>query len=339
MARHEKALDLLRLTLELQASAQGLSLAEIQECLGVGRRTAERMRDAVRMLFPILEERVDEERVKRWKLPGRAARALVHFRAEELAALDTAAGFARAEGREEDADQLHALATKVRALLDTVLARRLEPDVSALAEAEGLAMRPGARPLHAHGVVEALREAILGCRVVELDYRRSRTGEPETLLAHPYGFLHGNKHYLVAHVPTSGRVRILPLTGIRTVKARDAWFERPADFDLAHFAERSFGVFQEEPYEVIWRFAPDVADAARAWRFHPTQRFESRPDGSLLLRFRAGGLQEMAFHAFTWAGKLEVLAPKALRELLREWAEEVGEVHEGAGEWPEAEDW
>jgi predicted DNA-binding transcriptional regulator YafY len=335
MARHEKALDLLRLALEMQASGRGLSLAEIEEHFSVGRRTAERMRDAVRALFPMLEERVDQERVKRWKLPSRAARALVHFRAEELAALDTAAGFARAEGRREDADHLDAVAAKVRALLDAASARRLEPDVSALCEAEGLAMRPGARPLHASGVVEVLREAVLGCRVVQLDYRRSRSGEPEALLAHPYGFLHGNKHYLVAKVPASGRIRILPLTGIRSAALRDAWFERPEDFDLARFAERSFGVFQEEPYDVVWRFAPDVAEAARAWHFHPSQRLEPLPDGSLLLRFRAGGLEEMAFHVFTWAGRVEVLAPQALRELLREWSEAVAAVHEGPADWPE----
>jgi predicted DNA-binding transcriptional regulator YafY len=127
-------------------------------------------------------------------------------------------------------------------------------------------------------------------------------------------------------------VRILPLTGIVSVELLDEWFERSEQFDLRAFAERSFGVYQEEPYEVVWRFAPDVAEAARSWRFHPTQRLEECADGSLIVRFRAGGLQEMAFHAFTWGGKLEVLAPKALRELLREMSEDVAATHSGPGE-------
>jgi predicted DNA-binding transcriptional regulator YafY len=327
MARLEKSVEILRLALELQTSGGGLSLADVQERFAVSRRTAERMRDAVRALFPALEERVDEEQVKRFKLPSRTARALVQFRAEELAALDAAAARARESGRKEDAGLLREVATKLRALLDAAVARRLEPDAEVLAGAEAWAPRPGPHPVHAAGVVETLRDAILACRVVRIDYRRSRSGEPEDVLAHPYGFLHAHKHYLAAHVPAAGRVRILPLTGIVSVELRDEWFERPEQFDLRAFAERSFGVYQEEPYEVAWRFAPAVAEAARSWRFHPSQRHEASEDGSLIVRFRAGGLQEMAFHAFTWGGNLEVIAPKALRALLREMAEEVAEVH------------
>ena len=54
-------------------------------------------------------------------------------------------------------------------------------------------------------------------------------------------------------------------------------------------------------------------------------------DGSLIVRFRAGGLQEMAFHAFTWNGHLEVLEPPELREMLCGMAERaIGAQREGA---------
>jgi predicted DNA-binding transcriptional regulator YafY len=331
MARLDKTLEILRLVLEMQSTARGLSLADIQERFEVSRRTAERMRDAVRVLFPTLEEHTDEEQVKRFKLPCRIARALVQFRAEELAALDAAAACARDGGRAEDAALLSEVAVKLRSLLDAAAARRLEPDAEALAGAEAWAPRPGPHPDHAPGVVEMLREAILACRAVRLDYRRSRTGEAEDVVAHPYGFLHAHKHYLAAHVPAAGRMRILPLTGIASVALLDEWFERPEAFDLRAFAERSFGVYQEEPYEVVWRFAQDVAAAARSWRFHPSQRLEACEDGSLIVRFRAGGLQEMAFHAFTWGGRLEVLAPKALRELLRQMSDDVAAAHTDPG--------
>ena len=46
--RHEKAGRLLELARMLAATAEGLTLDEMAERLGVGRRTAERMRDAVR---------------------------------------------------------------------------------------------------------------------------------------------------------------------------------------------------------------------------------------------------------------------------------------------------
>ena len=54
--RHEKAADLLKLALLLAGSAEGLTLDEMAREIGVGRRTVERMRDALRELFPQLEE-------------------------------------------------------------------------------------------------------------------------------------------------------------------------------------------------------------------------------------------------------------------------------------------
>ena len=44
---------------------------------------------------------------------------------------------------------------------------------------------------------------------------------------------------------------------------------------------------------------------------HPTPRFApDQPDGSLLVRFRAGGALEMCWHLFTWGDHVEVLVPK-----------------------------
>ena len=45
--RHEKAAALLDLARALAASAEGLTLDEMARAAGVGRRTAERMRDAL----------------------------------------------------------------------------------------------------------------------------------------------------------------------------------------------------------------------------------------------------------------------------------------------------
>jgi predicted DNA-binding transcriptional regulator YafY len=330
MGRYEKAEALIELILQLQSSYVGLSIDDISDRFGVSRRTAERMRNTVRVLFPELEERVMDDRIKRWRLPSRRAQGLIRWRAEELAALDTATEFAGVAGRSEHAALLRSLTDKIRSLIDSPTAHRLEPDVEALTEAEGLAARPGPSSRVTPGVIEALREGILACRCVRLDYRRSRTGERVERAVHPYGFLYGNRHYLVAYTPEGDHFRIAQLTGIDRVELLPEYFERREDFDLRAFAARSFGVFQEEPFNVVWRFAPEATAGARTYVFHPTQEFEEQEDGSLIVRFQAGGLQEMAFHAFTWGGLLEVLEPKELRELLREMAEEVAGVHAGA---------
>ena len=67
--RLDKATALLHLARRLAGSAEGLALEEIAAEFGVDRRTAERMRDAVRDLFPQLEE-IREGRAKRFRIPG-----------------------------------------------------------------------------------------------------------------------------------------------------------------------------------------------------------------------------------------------------------------------------
>ena len=101
----------------------------------------------------------------------------------------------------------------------------------------------------------------------------------------------------------------------------DCAFTRKRRFSLQKYAERSFGVFQEEPVDVIWRFSPKAARDAREFLFHPTQTFEEEPDGSLLVRFRAGGALEMCWHLFTWGDKVQIIEPKRLATMLRKNAD------------------
>jgi len=43
---------------------------------------------------------------------------------------------------------------------------------------------------------------------------------------------------------------------------------------------------------------------------------KKRPDGSLDVKFRAGGLLEMAWHLYSWGDQVEVIAPEALAKLV-----------------------
>jgi len=45
---------------------------------------------------------------------------------------------------------------------------------------------------------------------------------------------------------------------------------------------------------------------------------EEQPDGSLTVRFRAGGDLEMAWHLYTWGNQVEVLEPKNLADMVRD---------------------
>ena len=71
-------------------------------------------------------------------------------------------------------------------------------------EAEGIAMRPGPRPVIAPGVLPTLRRAILGMQLVVIRYAGPNTEEPATRILSPYGLLYGWRGWLVAHVRELG---------------------------------------------------------------------------------------------------------------------------------------
>ena len=274
--RYEKADNLLQLALDMQASRSGLSLQDIQQRHEVSRRTAMRMRDAVLRNFPQAEEVPTSEKVKRWRIPTGRLNRLIDFSAEELADLEAAIALLKRENLPGQANSLWRFSNKLKALMRPDVARQVEPDLEVLLQAEGLAMRPGPKPWTSSKVIEELRHAILACHEVEIDYRNRRTDRVNKRRVRPYGFLMGHRHYLVAfHLnPKAMNFVLFSLPNIETVSDTGEMFERDEKFSLRKFAERSFGVFQEEPFDVVWRFSPEVARNAREFQFHPSQKME-----------------------------------------------------------------
>ena len=319
--RYEKAETILRIALDMQGSALGLSLDDIQRNYAdepLSRRTAERLRDAVERLFPQVEQANPGEIPKRWRLPGGVMHGLASVTADELADMATAVSVLRRENMRVQAESAERVISKMRALLKRPVMARIEPDLEALTEAEGLALRPGPKLKIDAEVVGALREAIITRRKVRLHYLYRGSGKRGYETVHPYGFLYGNRHYLVAWSESERAkdFRNFSLSNIERVEPLDRSFARKRRFSLKEYAERSFGVFQEEPVDVVWKFTPKAAADAREFLFHPSQIIEPQPDGSLIVRFRTGGLMEMAWHLFTWGDQVEVLKPRRLRALL-----------------------
>ena len=316
--RYAPAERLLRLARHLAATRTGLTLDEMASELDVGRRTAERLRDSLTAMFPQMECWDDEEWVRRWRLPGSALVGVVEIRAEALAAIESSARECEMNGESDRAALLRETSTTLRAVMRPDALRRAEPDIAALMEAEGIAMRPGPRPVIAPGVLPTLRRAILGMQLVVIRYPGADSDQPATRILCPYGILYGGRGWLVAHVDGLPEMRLWRLDRVVSVDLLDRGFTRGADFDLMTYAAQSFGVFQEDPIDVVLRFDAKATDDASSWLFHPSQRVERETDGTLTVRFRAGGVQEICWHLFTWGSNVTIVAPESLRLLMAE---------------------
>ena len=143
---------------------------------------------AAERLVPLEAVTAWEDRRKRWRLK-RLPPVLAALSVDELAALQLArTGFDR-DGLSVQAEALRTLEAKFRAALAATEANRLAPDLEALAEAEGFALRPGPRQQIDPAVFDTLRYAIKARRKVRIDYRYRGSGRTGYQTVHPYGFL------------------------------------------------------------------------------------------------------------------------------------------------------
>jgi predicted DNA-binding transcriptional regulator YafY len=77
-------------------------------------------------------------------------------------------------------------------------------------------------------------------------------------------------------------------------------------------------VGDDTPVEVTLRFAPGVAARVAETRWHPSQRTEVAPDGSLLWRATVTGILEVRSWILGWGADVEVVGPPDLRAWVAE---------------------
>ena len=335
--RHERLTQLVDLALELQASRRGLTLAEVQARLGVSRRTAERQLQALDHAFGVVEDFDDGSRRKRWRVRTPALRHLVRVAAEELAELALAAERLDRAGLGERAAVVRSLATKLRAMRNAGdasagRADSVDADLEALMRTEGTALKAGPRQELAPGLLTLLRRCIRAERVVAFDYLAQASGRRRRRRVQPYGVLTGTRAFLVAR--EAGRagaagddLRLWRLGNVENAAATDETFERDPAFELAAYARRSFGTFQERPASVVLRFSGSAVRDAKGFVFHPAQTMRTHEDGTLTVRFRAGGIDEMCWHLVTWGDQVVVEQPLRLRRRLAEMCSALAAHH------------
>ena len=318
--RHDKARTVLELARRLASSAEGLTLDEMAEAAQVDRRTVERMRDRISELFPQMEA-VSDPPTKRFRIPSGLDGFMQTPTADEMAALGTAAAELEAQGGGVRAAALRSLETKVLAALKAPVRRRMAPDLEALLQAEAIAVQAGPRPFEEEAVLGAIRDAIKGGHALAFIYQGGSSPGREREVT-PYGLLFGRSNYLVAEEGEAGP-RNWRLDRIEAIRVSDRVASRPEAFSLQAYADRSFGIYQDDTEDVVLLIAPTAADSARKWRFHVGQTMLAQPDGSVRVEFRASGMRELAWHLFTWGAEIKVIAPDRLRSLLLE------QLHQG----------
>ena len=306
----------LRLIRNLSESTDGLTLDDMAEVLGQGRRSAERARDVIALHFD-LDELVDGPR-KRFRIVDSLRRHFTRPSAEEIAALRSEVESLRPGGGMQF-HELRSLLAKVQSSFDDREKRRIEPDLEELLKRQRSYVGPGPIAEIDPKTSRAIMDAIMSGLCIEFEYQAAGATEPQWRRVSCAGLLNGPISYLAGFIPGTNRSPALYRVD-RMIDARlsDDIAGVPDGFDLDEWLAEGFGIWRETAREVVLRILPHGAARARSWRFHPKQELEEQGDGGLLIRFRAGGLREMAEHLFQWAGELVIEAPEELKDVMSE---------------------
>jgi proteasome accessory factor B len=184
---------------------------------------------------------------------------------------------------------------------------------------EAISFRTRAEPVLNLQVFDALARAVSRHEQLELEYRKPGQPQPEPRLVDPYHlgningewFLFGYDHLrkdIRTFVPA--RIKSVRLTGVR--------FERARGFSLEKRLKDSFGVHSGAGrYDVVLRFAAEVADYIREKRWHDSQELKELNGGGVELRLRLSSLGEVERWVLSWAGRAAVVRPKELADSVR----------------------
>jgi proteasome accessory factor B len=137
--------------------------------------------------------------------------------------------------------------------------------------------------------------------------------EPHHLVAY-----HGN-WYLLALNTTAGRIETFALSRCRSLAGTRQHFARPAGFDAPAFFKDAFGISQaDKPWKARLIFAREVATYIRERVWHTSQALRQRRDGALELRLQTSSRKELTRWILSWMPHVQVLAPRQLRERVRQ---------------------
>ena len=317
-ARYPKLGKILNLIIKMQSRYSGITLKDIQEELEVSRRSAERLRDVLIWELPQIEELEFPGREKHWGFArSTSLREIISFSKDEIAELEGIKNSLQLENKKEVLDSV---IEKLKAL-SKKNSTQIEDAIEILLKTEGSAVTQKPSYKFDIALLDMIRNAIKN----NLRIRCKYDNKDKTLS--PYGIIYGDNVYLIGVEGDWTEPYVYRMHKITNLELTDEKFDK-GDFDIKEFANRSFGIYQNEIFKVELLFSEAVAEDVLHYNFHPTQKVKQNEDGTVSVKFKASGDYEILWHLFRWGDNVKIISPKSLKkeyiEMLKRILEEQG---------------
>lgn len=318
-ARYPKLGKILNLIIKMQSRYSGITLNDIQEELEVSRRSAERLRDVLIWEIPQIEELPTTGREKHWGFSRSShLREIISFSKDEIAELE---GIKNNLQLDSTKDVLNGIVDKLKAL-SRKNATEIEDAIEILLKTEGSAVTQKPSYKIDIQILDTIRQAIKENLRIKCKY------DGKDKILSPFGIVYGANVYLIGVEGDKPDPYVYRLHKVTDIELTEEKFDK-GDFDIKEYANRSFGVYQNEIIKVELRFSKEVADDVLNYNFHPTQKVKQNDDGTVTVKFKASGELEILWHLFRWGDKVQIISPKSLKKEYVEYLENVLETQKG----------
>ena len=306
MSRVNKADDIIELGLMFQSSSCGISINDIAEKFECSRRSAERMKTVLFEKFPEKVEEVPSyDRKKRWRFKKGTMNCLISFSANDFANLEYLKNLSNNEGKKKEIDEL---VEKIKALTPQQNMTGLNNDISAILETEGFAVRQYSGVKVEPTILEMLRNSMLAFKKIKFNYLE------KDVTLNPYGIVISGKYYLVGFNENRKALRTYKIDKIKDLEVLDEYFDKDEAFNLKDWCNNSFGIYQEEPLNIVLEFNKEVKEDVLNYHFHPTQKVKELKNGNVEVRFTSGGTYAICQELFKWGTNVKVKSPEDFKD-------------------------
>lgn len=172
-------------------------------------------------------------------------------------------------------------------------------------------------------VLEKITLAWAEKRQVQLWYRGAERKQVKEYTFCPY-FVEvsavGQAVYAIGIIQPQNQTRTFKIERVERIELLKERYTIPADFNPNAMLAQAWGIWftDEEPLEIKLRFSARVAARVKETRWHPTEQVTEQPDGSLLWSASIAEPREMLPWVRGWGADVEVLEPVSLRNILQD---------------------
>lgn len=171
-------------------------------------------------------------------------------------------------------------------------------------------------------VLEKITLAWAEKRQVQLWYRGAERKQVKEYTFCPY-FVEvsavGQAVYAIGIIQPQNQTRTFKIERVERIELLKERYTIPADFNPNAMLAQAWGIWftDEEPLEIKLRFSARVAARVKETRWHPTEQVTEQPDGSLLWSASIAEPREMLPWVRGWGADVEVLEPEELRDQIQ----------------------